>query len=56
MSVKDENEVKEGSDDSILQTTYRIVLSRHDEPDIATTGHYWEIVEFNKVGELQQIV
>jgi len=51
--VKNENEIKEGSDDSILASTYRFVLSLHQEPDIATTGHYWEIVEFNKVGELQ---
>lgn len=52
VNVKDENEIKEGGEDSIVQATYRIVLSRHDNPDIATTGHYWEIVEFNKVGEL----
>jgi hypothetical protein len=39
-----------------MQTTYRFVLSRRDEPDLALTGHYWEIVEFNKVGELAQIV
>jgi len=50
VSVKDENELKEGSEDSIMQSTYRIVLSRHDSPDIAMTGHYWEIVEFDKVG------
>ena len=56
VSVKDENEVKEGSENAILQSTYRIVLSRHSEPDVALTGHYWEIVEFNKVGELAQIV
>lgn len=29
VSVKDENEVKEGSENAILQSTYRIVLSRH---------------------------
>lgn len=56
VSIKNENEIKEGGEDNILQTVYRIVLSRHDEPDIALTGHYWEIVEFNKVGELQQLV
>ena len=56
VNLKDENEIKEGSEDSIVQVTYRIVLSRHDDPDMAMTGHYWEIVEFNKVGELQQIV
>lgn len=56
VSVKDENEIKQGSEESIMQTTYRIVLSRHEEPDLALTGHYWQIVEFNKVGELAQLV
>jgi hypothetical protein len=56
VSVKDDNVITEGAEDRILQTSYRFVLSRHDNPDMALTGHYWEIVEFNKVGELQQIV
>lgn len=56
VDLKDETNIKHGDHDNIVQSTYRIVLSRHDEPDIAVTGHYWEIVEFNKVGELQQIV
>ena len=56
VSAKDENEITEGGEDSIMSSTYRIVLSRHDEPDIALTGHYWEIVEFNKVGEVAQLV
>ncbi len=56
VSVKDENEITEGSEDAIMSSTYRIVMSRHDEPDIALTGHYWEIVEFNKVGEVAQLV
>lgn len=55
VDVKDES-IKEGGDNHIVQSIYRIVLSRHEEPDIALTGHYWEIVEFNKVGELQQLV
>ena len=54
--VKNANEIKEGGDDLITQDTYRIVLSRHDDPDIEVTGHYWEIVEFNKIGQVQQIV
>ena len=33
-----------------MNNTYRIVLSRHDEPNIEETGHYWEIVEFYKIG------
>eukprot|EP00347_Sterkiella_histriomuscorum_P003414 403364389 len=56
VSLKNEDEIKEGDDNRILQTTWRVVLSRHDDPDIALAGHYWEIVEFNKLGELQQIV
>lgn len=51
MNIKD-GSIKEGSDASITDSTYRIVLSRHDNPDIELTGHYWEIVEFNKINEL----
>lgn len=54
--LKNENEIKEGGDNSIMANTYRVCLSRHDDPDIALTGHYWEIVEFNKVGEVKQII
>ena len=54
--VKDPNVIKGGDENKIMSSTYRIVLSRHSEPDISVTGHYWEIVEFNKVGELAQIV
>lgn len=54
--AKQPDQVKEGDDSRIVQATYRIVLARHQEPDVALAGHYWEIVEFNKVGELQQIV
>jgi hypothetical protein len=53
VGIKNDFEIVGGGEDNILQSVYRIVLSRHDEPDIALTGHYWEIVEFNKVGELQ---
>jgi hypothetical protein len=31
---------------NVMQNTYRIVLARHDEPDIEEVGHYWEIVDF----------
>jgi hypothetical protein len=48
--------MKEGDSDNILDTTYRIVISRHDDPDIELTGHYWEIVEFNKVGEVKRLI
>lgn len=54
--IKEPEEIHEGSDATILMSTYRFTLSRHTEPDIALTGHYWEIIEFAKQGELQQIV
>ena len=30
----------------IMQNTYRIVLQRHEEPNVEVVGHYWEIIEF----------
>lgn len=56
VNVKNEKEIKEGDDNRIIQTSYRVVLTRHQDPDLALMGHYWEITEFNKLGELQQIV
>lgn len=50
------DEIHDGSDSAIMQATYRFTLCRHSEPDMALTGHYWEVVEFAKQGELQQIV
>ena len=40
---------------AIMNNTYRIVLSRHDEPNIEVTGHYWAITEFYKIGESRMI-
>lgn len=56
--------LKDGSDfesetfksKGLTTSTYRIVLSLHSEPDISVTGHYWEIVEFYKIGEVKQLV
>jgi len=45
VSIKDENEIKEGSEDSIMKNSWRITLSRHEEPDIEVTGHYWCVTE-----------
>ena len=42
-------------DSGILQNTYMIKLARHDEPEIEITGHYWEIIEFAKVGSARMI-
>lgn len=49
-------EIKEGGEDNIMQTQWRITLSRHEEPDIETCGHYWQVTELMKVGELKQLV
>ena len=38
------NEITDGA--PIMQNTYRIVISRHSEPNIEEVGHYWEIVDF----------
>ena len=40
---------------AIMNNTYRIVLQRHDEPNIEETGHYWCIIEFYKIGESRMI-
>ena len=32
------------------------MIQRHSEPDIEVTGHYWEIVEFYKIGEQALLV
>lgn len=44
------------SGNNIMFNTYRIALARHPEPDIELTGHYWEVVEFYKIGEQKQLV
>jgi len=36
------------SDGSVQLATYEITLARHSEPDIELTGHYWELVQFEK--------
>lgn len=56
VSTKDPEEITEGSDESITKISWRFTLSRHDDPDIEVTGHYWEITEFQKVGELKMLV
>jgi hypothetical protein len=55
VNVKD-GSIKEGGENNIVDSTYRITVSRHDDPDIELAGHYWEIVEFNKVGEMARLV
>jgi hypothetical protein len=56
VSIKDEEEIVEGSIDNLLQNQWRYTITRHDNPDIELTGHYWQVSEFAKVGELKQLV
>jgi hypothetical protein len=56
VSLKDEDEIVEGGDDNIIKNSWRFTISRHEDPDIEATGHYWEITELAKVGELKQLV
>ena len=58
MSAKDGSDivVDEKVGNRIMQNTYRMVLARHDEPRMDVTGHYWEIIEFYKIGEVRQLV
>ena len=37
----------------LMQNTYRVVLSLHEDPNIEVTGHYWQIIEFYKIGEVR---
>jgi hypothetical protein len=53
VSLKDPNEITEGSDSSIIKNSWRITLTRHEEPDIELTGHYWQVTGLEKVGELK---
>jgi hypothetical protein len=55
LSVKD-GKLMEGDNDTISDNTYRVTISRHENPDIELTGHYWEIIEFNKVGEMKRLI
>lgn len=45
----------DNSSGRIMSNTYRIVLSRHEEPQMEITGHYWQITEFYKIGESAMI-
>ena len=52
VSTKEDAAVIEGDDNSIKSTSWRLTISRHDDPDIEMTGHYWEVTNIEKVGEL----
>jgi hypothetical protein len=38
-------DIKEGGDENIMKNSWRVTISRHQEPDIEVTGHYWEVTE-----------
>lgn len=48
VAVKDETFI-EGDPENITKAIISISFCRHDEPDIAETGHYWQIVQFQKM-------
>ena len=56
VSKKDPNEIVEGGDNDIEKGVYKITVRKHDEPDMALTGHYWEVVEFEKHEAVKQLV
>lgn len=53
VSIEDEEKIVEGSMDNLMQNQWRFTITRHDDPDIELTGHYWQVTEFAKVGELK---
>lgn len=46
VSIHDEEKIVEGSIDNLMQNQWRFTLTRHDNPDIEVTGHYWQVTEF----------
>lgn len=54
--IVDPKQKKKASGQKIMSNSYRIMVQRHSEPDIEVTGHYWEIVEFYKIGEQALLV
>lgn len=56
MDAKDPEIIKEGSDEFINKISWRFTITRHENPDIEVTGHYWEITEFGKIGEVKMLV
>jgi len=45
--------MKDGDTGNIMKNSWRITISRHEDPDLEFSGHYWEITELAKVGELK---
>jgi hypothetical protein len=52
--VKSEEEkITDGGEEEIMKNSWRFTISRHEDPDVEVTGHYWEVTSFAKVGELR---
>lgn len=56
VSTKDPEKIIEGDENDIEKAVYKVTLRRHDEPDLALTGHYWEIIEFERYEVVKQLV
>ena len=52
-SKSEEEKITDGGEDEIMKNSWRFTISRHEDPDIEVTGHYWEVTSFAKVGELR---
>ncbi len=45
VSNADPYKIVDGSDDRVLSYSFTFALRLHDNPDIESTGHKWEVVE-----------
>ena len=48
--------IVEGNEGNIKSSQYLITVKKHDNPDIETMGHYWEIKELIQTGTHKQII
>jgi len=53
---KKEKKIVDGAEDRIMYNQYNFALTLHENPDIATTGHKWELIELQQVGSLIALV
>lgn len=53
ISVKEGNTIEDSMNETFIKTSWRFTLSRHSDPDIELTGHYWEMSNLEKIGELK---
>jgi len=53
---KKDNKVVDGAEDRIMTCQYNFALTLHSDPDLATIGHKWELIELAQVGSLIALV